>query len=50
MMEGFSYYKDLYHPIEIITNSDGSVSKLCKLDKMEEKDLGKVEKKYFRDN
>lgn len=50
MMEDLLYCKDLYDPIETVTNSDGSVSKPSKPDKMEEKDWVKLKiKKDFGD-
>lgn len=44
-MEDLLFCKDLYDPIETVTNSDGSVTKPSKPDKMDEKDWVKLKRK-----
>ena len=45
MMEDMLFCKDLYDPLETVTNSDGSVIKPSKPDKMDEKDRVKLKRK-----
>ena len=44
-MEDMLFCKDLYDPLETVTNSDGSVIKPSKPDKMDEKDWVKLKRK-----
>lgn len=44
-MEDLLYCEDFYDLIETVTNSDGSVSKSCKPNKMEEKEWIKLKRK-----